>query len=187
MSGQSLVEKNLEGVPVALPQELLSVTDPSDFCVDLFGYLTDKQRDGKRPLSPVEQIAYLLLSLEPAIMMEGLLSVFYQEYSLGELAVLQEYLGRLGLGKLARMLAEGQSLYTQGRADITEEEYREIDWIAIDEEAIAEFDKLQELATGEDGELELVRERVYEYVKANSVPATKRGFRPFAWRLRRAG
>jgi hypothetical protein len=36
----------------------------------------DKEKDGKQPLSHVEQIAYLLLRLEPTIMMEGLLDVF---------------------------------------------------------------------------------------------------------------
>jgi hypothetical protein len=185
MSTQSLVEQNVEGVPVALPQKLLSVTAPSDFCVDLFRYLTEKKRDGKQPLSHVEQIAYLLLSLEPTIMIGGLLDVYYQEYSLGEIAILQEYLRRLGLCKLASILAEGQSLYTQGRADITEGEYREIYPFTMGEEIGARLAELQEIMTAEDGELCLVRDRVYEDVKANSVPATKGGFRLFAWRPHR--
>jgi len=171
MDIRSWFKKKQESAPVALPRGILDVTKPFDFCADLFGYLVDKRASGQS-LSQVEQVAYSLLDMGPTIQMDGFVDLFYQAYSLRECAIVEEYLRRLGLSKLADLFAEAKSLYVQGRSDITEEAYREIDPFAMTGEEGARFDELGEMATADGSELWLIPDRVFEYVKANSVPLT---------------
>ncbi|MDP9315981.1 MAG: DMP19 family protein [Chloroflexota bacterium] len=145
--------------------EILTL-DCADFIVQFYNYLTDKQRV-HQPLTEIEEVAYLLLTMRLDIEMEGFVDLFYQLYSLRECSIVETHLRAFGLHQLAALFAEAKQLYTGGKLDITDEEYSAIDPFGTDERW-QRFDAIGELILAEDSELYKLEEYVCAYVKAHA-------------------
>jgi len=99
--------------------EILAL-DGAEFGPAFYDYLTHKKNGGE-PLDAIEDEAWLLLSMLLDIELEGLIDLFYQFYSLRDCDIVEAGLKKLGLHDIGRRC---QAVYTGGRTDITEEEYR---------------------------------------------------------------
>jgi hypothetical protein len=147
------------------PLEHILSLEGDEFQVAFYDYLVAK-RAAAVPLDPVEQEAWLLLTMLLDIEMEGFVDIFYQLYSLRDCAIVQAGLEKLGLNHLSRLFAEAFSIYVGGKAAITEEEYRQIQpfdrsgpWLR--------FDAIGEEVLSEGSEIYLIGERVERYVKVH--------------------
>ena len=134
-----------------------------DFEAEFFNYLSAKSLAGT--LQPVEEEAWLILSMLPRIEMEGFVDLFYQLYSVRECATVRQALGRMGLNKLKGQFEEAFSIYVSGKLDIAEEEYRSIDPFGSSDNW-SRFDAIGVQMLEEGSELYLVGERTEQYVKA---------------------
>ena len=109
---------------------------------------------------------WLLLNMQLDIEMEGFVDLFYQFYSLKDCAVVEASLEKLGLHQLASQFAEAKNIYVEDRSDITEEEYRQVDWTKKNERW-SRFDAIGEEILANGSELYLIGDRIEAYVKAN--------------------
>jgi hypothetical protein len=135
-----------------------------EFGVAFYDYLVARKNSAE-PLGPVEEEAWLLLTMLLDIEMEGFVDLFYQLYSLRECSIVQAGLQKLGLHRLARLFGEAFSIYIDGNADITEEQYRQIDW--ENGGRWPRFDAIGEEILAEGSEIYLIGDRVEQYVKAH--------------------
>jgi hypothetical protein len=134
---------------------------PEKFGVELFDYLTTKKGAGY-PLTTIEEVAYLLLVLRLDIDMNGFVDLFYQQYSLRECHIVEAGLHVLQLHTLADLFAEAKHIYTDGRTDLTEEQYQTIN--PFDNRTKWQrFDEIGEQILAEGSEVYLLSERLYAY------------------------
>ncbi|MEX0727852.1 MAG: hypothetical protein WD065_16365 [Planctomycetaceae bacterium] len=151
----------------SLPLDRILQLSGTDFNIAFYDYLTERKSQ-ESAMSPIEEEAWLVLTLLLDIEMEGFIDLFYQLYSLRDCDIIEDCLKKLGLQKLATQFAEAKFLYTGGRNGITEVDFRGIDpWIdtLADETAAARFDAIGNEILAEGSEIYLVDRRVEIYVK----------------------
>jgi hypothetical protein len=146
--------------------EILSLS-ASEFQLAFYDYLVAK-RSRREPLTAVETEGWLLLTMLPHIEMEGFVDLFCQLYTLEECGIVKAALDKLRLRRLASLFAEAFSIYTSGRPDITEEEYRAVDPFG-DGPEWRRFDQIDTEILAKGSEIYLIGERVEQYVKARST------------------
>lgn len=150
---------------VGVPSEVL-MFEGAAFEKALYEHLSNK-RESSLALSSVEEEAWLLLVMLPRIEMEGFVDLFYQCYSLKDCAIVQTALRKLELNRLAQGFAEAFSIYSNGNAEITEQEYRLIDPFG-NSEHWNRFDQIGEELLAPSSEIYLISERLELYVKGQS-------------------
>jgi hypothetical protein len=148
-----------------VPQQLdeILTLDGGPFGVAFYDYLVAK-KNGGASLHPAEEEAWLLLTMPLDIYMEGFVDLFYQLYSLRDCAIVEACLKKLDLHRLAALFAEAKALYTDGRTDLTEEEYHQIDPFGEDDRW-QRFDEIAQDVLAAGSELYLIGERVELYIK----------------------
>lgn len=145
-------------------QEILML-DCSDLEVELYKYVAVKRSAGQL-LHPIEEEVYLVISLLLDIEMEGFVDLFHQLYSWRECSVVEATLQKLRLHKLADRFVEARLIYSNGRDDLTEEEYRAINPFDNDVRW-QRFDEIGKEILAKESEIYLIGKRICAYVKAN--------------------
>jgi hypothetical protein len=141
------------------------VLDCPDLVNELYEFVSEKHRTGQT-LLPIEEETYLALSMLADIEMEGFVDLFHQFYTLRETDVVEGFLQKLELKRLAKLFAEARSIFTNSRVELTEEEYKEIN--PFDHDARWQrFDKIGNEILAEGSEVFLIGDRVCAYVRAH--------------------
>lgn len=144
----------------------LMLLDEPHFGVEFYEYLIDKMAR-EDELTPLEREAYLLTTLMVDIEMTGLINVFHQTFSLSDCDVVEAGLKKLGLHQLADQFQLAKSIYLQGRSDVTEKEYRSIDfWGDLSETEQQRFDEINKAVVTGDSGFNSIRECLERYVKS---------------------
>jgi hypothetical protein len=150
-----------------LPLADILKLESADFGVPFYGYLVDRKNSGE-PLHPVEEEAWLVLTMQLDIEMEGFVDLFYQLYSLRECDIVEATLRKIGLHRLAELFVEAKKLYVGGRTDISQSEYDAIDpWVDTlgKNDGWKEFEAIDREIMAEGSEIYLVWPRMEKYVK----------------------
>ena len=148
-------------------KDILDLNEPLDFCTKFYQYLIDKRINDK-PLNEAEEVAFMLLRMESSIYINGFVDLFYQQYSLRECIIVEEFLKNLGLDKLASLFNEAKMIYIRGQEGITEQAYKDINPFEMGEEQGDRFNEIGEIVLAEGSELYLIPGRIYDYIKTNS-------------------
>lgn len=159
--------------PLSLEQ-ILSLT-AGEFGVAFYDYLVEK-KNRRQTLHPVEEEAWLVLTMQFDIEMEGFVDLFYQLYSLRDCAIVDACLKKLGLHRLAELFLEAKQLYVGGQTAITEAKYQSINpWKDTlgKNDGWSRFEAIEKEFLAPGSELFMVWDRVESYVKDKLRPATR--------------
>ena len=140
--------------------------DCPDLVYKLIEFVSEKRTAGQH-LLPIEEEIYLALSMLLDIEKQGFVDLFYQFYTLRETYVVESFLRKLELHRLAELFSEARSMYTNGRLELTEEEYKEVYPFGNDERW-QRFDEIGDEILAEDSEIYLIGDRVCDYVKVHA-------------------
>jgi hypothetical protein len=146
--------------------EILALDRP-DLVYELIEFISEKRRTGQ-VLLPIEEEVYLALSMLLDIEKQGFVDLFYQFYTLRETYVVESVLRKLELNRLAGLFSEARSIFTNGRIELTEEEYKEIYPFGNDERW-QRFDEIGDEILAEDSEIYLIGDRVCAYVRVHAI------------------
>jgi hypothetical protein len=117
-------------------------------------------------LQPIEEEVYLVLSMLLDIEMEGFVDLFHQLYSWHECSVVEATLRKIDLHNLADLFTEAKLIFSNGKRNLTEEEYQAIDPFGNDERW-QRFDTIGKQMLVEGSEIYLIGERICSYVQAH--------------------
>ena len=139
-------------------------------CPDLvneFYELVSEKRSSGQDLLPIEEEIYLALSMLLDIEKQGFVDLFYQFYTLRETYVVESFLRKLELNRLAELFSEARLIFTNARLGFTEEEYKEIYPFGNDERW-QRFAEIGDEILAEESEIYLIGDCVCEYVKVHA-------------------
>jgi hypothetical protein len=145
--------------------EILAL-DCLDLVNELYEFVSEKRRVGQALLA-IEEETYLVLSMLLDIEMEGFVDLFYQFYTLRETYVVEAGLRKLELNRLAELFSEARSIFTNGRIELTEEEYKDIYPFGKDERW-QRFDEIGDEILAEESEIYLIGDGVCAYVRVHA-------------------
>ena len=145
--------------------EILALDCP-DLVYELIEFVSEKRRAGQA-LLPIEEEIYLALSMLLDIEKQGFVDLFYQFYTLRETYVVESMLRKLELNRLAELFSEVRAIFTNGRIELTEEEYKEIYPFGNDARW-QRFDEIGDEILAEESEIYLIGDRVCNYVKVHA-------------------
>ena len=144
--------------------EILALNCP-ELITELYGFVSEKRRTGQALLA-IEEETYLALSMLLDIEMEGFVDLFHQLYTLRETYIVESMLHKLELKRLAELFSEARSIFTDGKVELTEEEYKEINPFGHDVRW-QRFDEIGNEILAEGSEIFLMGDRVCTYVRAH--------------------
>jgi hypothetical protein len=162
-------KKHVVRLPSVKPLAEILTNDNCDWlCGELYGFIIQKKIDCQ-PLHPVETVIYLMMVMRDDMAMEGFIDLFHQLYSLEECRIVEDKLREFGLYRLADLFAEAKHLFIEGRTEITQSEYEEIDPFQYDDSWRERFDAIGDQVIAPDSEIYQLAEPLCRYVRANAA------------------
>jgi hypothetical protein len=146
--------------------EIINIAKCNELVSEFYSYLIEK-KNSKQELNDIEEVVYLLVSMLLDIEMEGFVDLFHQLYSLKDCLVVEDNLRQFGLHKLADLFSEAKLIYINGKLDITQEEYKQINPFILDEIHGRRFDEIGDLILAEDSEIYKIGDCICEFIKSN--------------------
>lgn len=122
-------------------EEIINISDDTEFINQLADYILNKT-DNNEGLSKGERFIDLYIRFLAAKDMDGFGDLFYQEYSLKECEDIIYWFNELGLVEASKKFNRALEIYCNGKKDISDEEFKELDPFALEESQGKEFDTI---------------------------------------------
>jgi len=152
--------------------EILNIAECNELVSGFYSYLVEK-KNSKQELNNVEEVVYLLVSMLLDIEMEGFVDLFHQLYSLRDCLVVEHNLRQFELYKLADLFSEAKLIYINGKLDITQEEYKQLNPFFLDEIQGRRFDEIGDLILAENSEIYEIGDCICNFIKSNRTAFLK--------------